>query len=233
MDSFKAIQKCMKTLHLLSIFSALILTSGMAQEQVGPSLAPARPNGLTGPPAVATTSHDGFWLQHKVPVMTQFGVTTPLTDNVSLPNGLRVQKNGTVTLLNGTKSELQENRLLTFDGQFIQLPSTMEIQAGTVPAVPNVSRADRKEIGLSSRDGITVSGTDVLITRNGVTDKVTTDLKMPNGAVVRPDGRVTLANGKHIVLRPDQLLDLHGVLREAPPQPNPPGPAPSSSTPNQ
>jgi hypothetical protein len=223
----------MKTLHVFSIFSALTLTSVMAQQQVGPSLAPARPRGLLGPEAVATTSADGFWLRQKVPVMTQFGVTEPLTDNVALPNGLRVQKNGTVTLLNGDKSELQPNRLLTFDGQFVPLPGTMESEAGTVPTVPDVSGANKRAIGLGSRDGITISGTDVLITRNGVTDKVTTDLRMPNGALVRPDGRVTLANGHHIILRPDQLLDLNGKLREVPVQPNPPVPAPSSSTPNQ
>jgi hypothetical protein len=223
----------MKTYHVLSIFSALMLSSGMAEQQVGPSLAPARPNGLNGPPAVATTSHDGFWLNHKVAMMTQSGVSTPLTDNVKLPNGLRVQKNGTVTLLDGSKSVLQENRLLTFDGQFVPLPTSMEAAAGTLPTVPDVSRANKKEVGLSSKDGVTVSGTDVLITRNGVTDKVTSELKMPNGALVKPDGRVTLANGQHIILRPDQLLDLHGELREAPVLPNPPGPAPSSSTPNQ
>ena len=224
----------MKTLHVFSIFSALILTSGLAQQpQVGPSLAPARPNGVAGPPAVETTTHDGFWLRHKVPVMTQNGVSTPLAVDVVLPNGLRVQKDGTVTLVDGSKSVLQENRLLKFDGRFVPLPVSMEAAAGTIPTVPDVSRANRKEIGLSARDGITVSGTDVLITRNGVTDKVTTDLKMPNGALVRPNGRVTLANGEHITLRPDQLLDLNGVLRESPVVPNPPGPAPSSSTPNQ
>jgi hypothetical protein len=223
----------MKTLHVLSIFSALMLTSALAQEKVGPSLAPARPNGLAGPPAVATTSHDGFWLRHKVAVMTQNGVTTVLTGDTRLPNGLRVRKDGTVTLLDGKPSVLQENRLLTFDGDFVALPAVMEAEAGTTPSIPDVSRAERKEIGLSAKDGITVSGTDVLITRNGVTDKITKDLKMPNGALVSADGRVTLANGHHIVLRPDQLLDLNGELRESPVIPNPPGPAPSSSTPNQ
>jgi hypothetical protein len=210
-----------------------MLTSALAQVKDGPSLAPARPNAFDGPRAVATTSHDGFWLRQKVPVMTHNGVTTPLTDNMALPNGLRVQKNGTVTLLNGDKSVLQENRLLTFDGQFVPLPLAMEAAAGTIPTVPDVSRAEKKEVGLSSKDGITVSGTDVLITRNGVTDKVTKDMKMPNGALVRSDGRITLANGQHITLRPDQLLDLNGVLRESPVLPNPAGPAPSSSTPNQ
>ena len=223
----------MKTLHVFSIFSAMMLTSVIAQEKVGPSLAPARPNGLNGPPAVATTSHDGFWLRQKVPVMTQNGVTTVLTDNMAFPNGLRVERTGTVVLLNGAQSVLQENRLLTFDGKFVALPVTMEAEAGSIPATADVSRANRKEIGLSAKDGITVSGTDVLITRNGVTDKITSEMKMPNGVMVRPDGRVTLANGQHITLRSDQLLDLKGELREAPVIPNPAGPAPSSSTPNQ
>jgi len=204
-----------------------MLASGFAQEPQ------PNTNAANEPSAVATTANDGFWLRQNVPVMTHNGLTTKLGADVLLPNGLRVQANGTVTLRDGSASALQQNRLLTFEGQFVPLPVGMQAEAGTIPTRPEVSRADKKEIGLSGKDGITVSGADVLITRNGITDKVTSEMKMPNGAIVKPNGNVVLANGKTIMLRADQLLDLNGVLRESPAEPNPAGPAPSSSTPNQ
>jgi hypothetical protein len=222
----------MKSILTATIISALALSAVVAQD-VGPTIARPNPNAPNEPPAVATTPNDGYWLRHNVPVLTLNGITTELRNDQLLPNGLRVQHDGTVTLRSGQTSTLQQNLLLTLDGQFVALPAAMQAAAGTTPTHPDVSRAQAKEVGLSGKDGITVSGTDMLITRNGVTDKITAEVKLPNGAIAKPDGTVILANGQKILLRPDQLLDLNGKLHEAPVQPNPPGIAPSYSTPNQ
>jgi hypothetical protein len=144
---------------------------------------------------------------------------------------LRVQANGDVTMRNGDSSALRANRLLTPEGVFVDVP------AADRDLVANPSgqakSAAKTEVGISDRDGITISGADVLITRNGVTEKVKSDVKLPNGVVARADGTVTMSNGSKIALRSDQVLDLHGVLHDAPVRPNPAGPDPSSSNPKQ
>jgi len=158
--------------------------------------------------------------------MIRNGVATKMEHEIVLPNGLRVMPDGKVTLTTGSASMLQEDHLLTLAGAF-------EPFANPPPgAAASAASADaaKHDVGISSRDGITVSATDVFITRNGVTDKITADRKLPNGVIAKPDGTVVLADGQHITLRVDQVLDLDGVLHNAPVRPSPPGPSPSSST---
>lgn len=94
------------------------------------------------------------------------------------------------------------------------------------PAAPNPATGDTKtatgdrgstDVGLSKYDGITVSGADTFITRNGVTEKIAKEIKLANtGVTVRPDGTVLLADGSKITIRPNQLLTLDGKLIDAP-----------------
>lgn len=93
-------------------------------------------------------------------------------------------------------------------------------------AAPNPATGDTKtatgdrastDVGLSKHDGITVSGADAFITRNGVTEKIAKDIKLgATGVTVRPDGTAIMADGTKITIRPDQLLTLDGKLINAP-----------------
>ena len=80
---------------------------------------------------------------------------------------------------------------------------------GVVPIPPA-----GKDVGISARDGIVISGTDVLVTRNGVTEKLTKELGFTNGVRIRPDGTVVKADGSKVTMRPGQLLTFDGELRE-------------------
>jgi hypothetical protein len=130
-----------------------------------------------------------------------------------------------VTLLDGREVELLRNQWLTFRG-------SLEDFSAPPPAPPANSVAER-EAGISNRDGVTISGADVFITRNGVTDKVTADVHLPNGVIAKPDGTIVFGNGKKVTLRSDQVLGLDGVLHDAPVAPPVPGGeiAPSSNPP--
>lgn len=166
---------------------------------------------------------DGFFVQGNKVYIVRAGVTTLVEREMLFPNGIRVLPNGTVTLRDGRETTLLPRQWLTFEGSIDEIPVVVE----PVPAPPTVVRetvvreSAVKESGVSARDGVTVSGADVFITRNGSTEKVTSSLKMPNGVVVHPDGTVVLGNGKKITLSTEQVLDLHGVLHEAPVRPNP------------
>jgi len=71
-------------------------------------------------------------------------------------------------------------------------------------------------LGVSSRDGITISGGDVLVTRNGRIEKLMKEVVLPNGLIVKPDGTVTNKDGGVATLRPTQVLSFEGIFTEAP-----------------
>ncbi|HEV7868933.1 MAG TPA: DUF6799 domain-containing protein [Chthoniobacteraceae bacterium] len=72
------------------------------------------------------------------------------------------------------------------------------------------------DVGLSARDGITMSGADAFITRNGVTEKLAKEVVLDGGVRVQPNGTVTMKDKTKITLRANQLLTLDGRLVEAP-----------------
>ncbi|MEO7317839.1 MAG: DUF6799 domain-containing protein, partial [Chthoniobacteraceae bacterium] len=66
----------------------------------------------------------------------------------------------------------------------------------------------------SARDGFTKFGTDIVITRNGVSQKVEKETILEGGLRVRPDGTVTLPNGDKASLRNNQLLTMQGTFED-------------------
>ena len=93
---------------------------------------------------------------------------------------------------------------------------------GQAPAVKtsNPARAsDGVQVGVAAYDGVTVSGGEAYITRNGSTEKLTKELRLPSGLTVRPDGTATLSNGSSVTLQAEQLLTLEGKVIELPSDP--------------
>ena len=210
----------MKTLLATVLIGAGLLAAAKAQ-------APLNPN-IPDPPQTSIptgTARDGFFARDSKIYMVRNGVTTLVEREMRFPNGLRVQPNGTVTLRDGREVTLLGNQWLNFQG-------SLEDFSTRTPALPANSVA-KLESGISNRDGVTISGTDVFITRNGVTDKVIADVRLPNGVIAKPDGTVVLGDGKKVTLRSDQVLGLDGVLRDAPVAPPVPGGgiAPSTNPP--
>jgi hypothetical protein len=212
----------MKTLPLTLLLGATLAVAGAyGQRELNPN-APAPPT--TSIPT--GTTRDGFYVrdnhgQTEV-FMVRNGKTTLVAQEIDFPNGIRVLPNANITLRDGRESTLLPNQWLDFDGR---------IDDNYIAAAPSPNSKVARESGISSRDGITVSGHDVFITRNGVATKVIAETRLESGIMVRPDGTIRLANGHSIVLRPDQVLDFKGVIHEAPVVPSPAGVAPSSNPP--
>lgn len=72
------------------------------------------------------------------------------------------------------------------------------------------------DVGISSRDGITYSVPDVLVTRNGVTQRLTSQLRLANGTRVLPNGTVILPDGGRVMIKPEQVLSFSGTFENAP-----------------
>lgn len=173
---------------------------------------------------------DGFFVKDNKVFIVRAGVTTLVEREMLFPNGIRVLPNATVTLRDGRETTLLPKQWLTFEGSIDEITTLQEVPQRPVAVRETVVRESvTRDSGISSRDGITVSGADVFITRNGNTEKVTSDMKLSNGVIVHPDGTVLLANGRKITLRSEQVLDFHGVVHEAPVRSNTPGLEPSNA----
>jgi hypothetical protein len=94
---------------------------------------------------------------------------------------------------------------------FAQAQTTTTTVTASEP-VPQKS----SEVGISAHDGITLSGAEVFITRNGGTEKLTKILELPNGMRVQPDGVIITRDGGKFSLRLSQVLTFDGKLLDAP-----------------
>jgi len=196
----------MKTFILVSL-SAVGLSAASVAET------PAEVNAANATRTqVGASARDGFTLRGTQVVMTRNGVTTKVEREFLLPNGMHVQANGSITSPGGGSTTLRPNQLLTFDGAIQEVALTAEGVAPVSSVTPDA--APKTAVGVSTRDGITAAGGEAFLTRNGITEKIKADVRLPNGAVAKSDGSVVMSNGNSITLRADQLLDLSGVLHD-------------------
>lgn len=175
-------------------------------------------------PAGTASARDGFTKSGTEVLLTRGGTTQKVENEIALENGLRVRPDGGVTLPSGEKATLRNNQLLTLQGAFedaaISPAGTAPVTSGGAPL-----KVAGEEIGLSARDGVSVSSGEARVTRNGVTQRLTQGIKLTNGTRVEPNGTVTLTNGQQITLRADQVLTFDGAVINAPPLPQNVAPA--------
>jgi hypothetical protein len=98
----------------------------------------------------------------------------------------------------------------------------------TRPAGSSAQAAATADVGVGSPDGITMSGGETFVTRNGQTEKLTHDLKLPSGIIVRPDGTVLTLEQTQVALAAGEMLTLDGKLT-AVPRSQPSNPAASAN----
>ncbi len=75
-----------------------------------------------------------------------------------------------------------------------------------------ISAATGTEVGIADRDGITLAGSAVLVTRNGVSERLIKAIELENGTQVTPEGTLMLKTGEKIPMRVGQLLTFNGEL---------------------
>jgi hypothetical protein len=197
----------MKTLILVSLSLLGISTASLAATPEEINTANATRTQLGG------TVRDGITLRGTEAVVTRNGVTTKLEHDLLLRNGMLVHANGNITQRDGSATALRPNQLLTFEGDIEDVLLTPD---GVAPlSAVAEGPGPRAAASAATRDGIRVMNGAAFITRDGVTEKVRSDVRLPNGVVAKPDGTVIMNNGNIVVLKPDQVLDLAGVLRDS------------------
>ena len=158
------------------------------------------------------SARDGFTLRGAEVVMTLHGVTTKVDREYVLSNGAHVKADGNIVASDGSSTALRPNQLLTFDGTTHEVLLTPDGVAplSSVSSGPT-TQADPRA---TRRDGVTMVNGTAMITRDGVTEPIKDDVRLPNGTVAKSNGTVVMSNGNTVTLNEDQFLDLSGVLHD-------------------
>lgn len=106
--------------------------------------------------------------------------------------------------------------LLVLTASLLPISSFAQAPSKTVVIRPDSAPTRNSDVGISSQDGIALSGADVLVTRNGLTVKLTKEVELPNGLRVQPDGAVFTRDGSKVTLRPLQILTFDGRFLNVP-----------------
>jgi len=196
----------MKASTLFVALSLLTAGGGFAQSNETPTERSA--------PAVARS---GYILSSDGVIFINNGIAEKVSRDVVLANGLLLRPDGTMTLPNGQPMALRTEQFLTPQG-LVEQATSGELSVVTSDTPPMKKQGE--EVGISAIDGITVSGADAIITRNGVSERLSKSFDLSDGSKVRPDGTITRPDGSEITLRGSQVLSFDGILRDVPPNPN-------------
>lgn len=90
-------------------------------------------------------------------------------------------------------------------------------QANISPAEDRkIDRVTGDEIGVGGRDGITLSGADVIVTRNGSSQRLERELTLEDGTRIGVDGSIQFKDGRTSTLGAEQTLTFSGKVIDTP-----------------
>jgi hypothetical protein len=142
----------MKKLPFLLLFAAISVgnaSTGAAQSKTAPPVG-----------AVAANSSDRFLMQNGTVVLVQGRRPTPLTKNVVLANGTKINyKSGIVEFTTGKKTTLQEGDYVKMNGDLVFATPASAAAARGDNSVPTTTQYDRYVQHTGTATGTTVSAT--------------------------------------------------------------------------
>ena len=116
-------------LHLLFSGVITVLTLGGTAAQAQTSLPPRRPGGVAPRPRLTATGvslKDGLTMQKGRVVLTELGITNPLTANKKLINGTVITPAGKVTATDSTTTQMYEGDMVSLTGRVTTRRSIVE-----------------------------------------------------------------------------------------------------------
>lgn len=97
---------------------ALVLSVGTLAAQAQTKLPPRKPVQPKSKVVIkGTTLKDGVMMKEGKLLLTQQGLTNPITQETSLVNGTKILPDGTVTMTDGSSAVLQEGDYMSLSGR--------------------------------------------------------------------------------------------------------------------
>ncbi|HEX8427922.1 DUF6799 domain-containing protein [Hymenobacter sp.] len=123
---------------------ALLLGLGSLAAQAQTKLPPRKPVQPKGKVVSKGISvKDGVMMKEGKVLMTQSGITSPVTQEASLVNGTKISPDGTVTMANGTTATLKEGDYMSLSGRLTTAASKAQ-QDSLMQATKDNSKSKSK-----------------------------------------------------------------------------------------
>jgi len=142
---------------------------------------------------VSDANRDGYFLQNGKVMVFRNGNATEITQETTFENGMRIQQDGTVILVDGTRQRLNDGQWLSMDGRFSER-STM----------------DRNFTAQNNRDGFFLQNGKVMQFRDGDVTEVTAEVSLSNGSRILPDGTLIAKDGTRSTITANKFVTMDG-----------------------
>ena len=139
--------------------------------------------------AQANSSTEGVTCRTNTTLLQHGGQLTPLTEEMTMPGGIKVFTNGTFRVNEGKERVLKEGQVLRADGYLLN-------PDGSIMPV---------------RNHIAMSHSKVMVFKDGEGEALAAPLTLPDGTVINPDGTYARPYGRRSRLADGQLLTLEGA----------------------
>lgn len=111
-------------------------------------------------PRSAQAIPDGLLRRDGVVYFYKHGQPQRIENETKLSEGITVQKDGDVTLKDGTKMTLQDGQMVTLDGQVISAPPAASSPSSPSSSTPSDSSLNTTPDASTSSDGVSSSADD-------------------------------------------------------------------------
>ena len=148
----------------------------------------------------ATISRDGYFLQNGKVMVFRNGQPTEITQEVIFDNGMRMQQDGTIVLVDGSRHRLNDRQWLSMDGHFYDR---------------DMNR-DGMRAARNNRDGFFIQNGKVMQFRDGGVTELTVETRLDNGSRLLPDGTLVMQDGTRSRLDANAFISLDGNFNNRP-----------------
>jgi len=148
---------------------------------------------LSGALCAAETHREGYSFKNGKVVSVRDGKEEVVTAEVSLHNGARLLPDGNVVFRDGRRQRFLENQFLTFDGDFVALDATPDIDV---------------------TDVYYMEGDRVYVVQNDVPVLLTAEITLGNGSRLLPDGTIVSREGTRTRLNEGQQISKAGAVAQ-------------------
>jgi hypothetical protein len=138
------------------------------------------------------TSNDHLFFEAGKVMMVKDGQTQVLLqESMTMPNGNKVMKNGTVIKKDGTKYNLKEGERLDMNGDIIQ---------------------DKDKMSTDEKNHVMMKNGKMIQVKDGREIPLTAEVLLADWSKVQPDGTIIKENGQKIQLKEGERINMDGVM---------------------
>ena len=184
----------MRITHAILVGSLMYIGSGFAADECCNCACGMQMHQQT---SMSDMQRNGYFIQNGKVMVIRDGSTSEINGVATFDNGMRIQPDGVIILVDGTRQNLRDGQWLSTDGRFSERRN-------------NDNMAMRQN--MNTRDGYFIQDGKVMTFRDGHVSAVTTETTLNNGARLQADGTLIMKDGTRSTLNASQFVTIEGNI---------------------